>query len=281
MMRMIDATLSKFNPHSEISDINSGRADSVSQAFVDVFDLSWSVCSLSGGVFDPTVGPVCELWGFGRKDFDTIPEEETIQKALALVGIRDCSISGGRVIKKDPGTEFDFSSVAKGYGIDCIKEMFDRNGVASYMIEIGGEIAAKGYSPRKKPWRIQIDAPIETEDPSMLHSRLTAINLGPEPEAIATSGNYRNTRRSGNISFGHTISPITGRPAESKNVSVTIIAPTCALADAVATACMALPGPEEALCLVEKTGVKALIVYSDQDSVLKIASSPEFKQLPE
>lgn len=269
-MQGVDASLSKYNAASEVSLVNSGESDRVGEMFAEVFDISLRVNRLSGGLYDPTVGPVCELWGFGRKDFDSIPGDEAIASALATVGISDCSIAGGRIRKKAAGTEFDFSSVAKGYGIERIARMLRRNGVENYMVEIGGEIAAAGHSPKGKAWRIQLDAPFAASDPGNLHTRLEILELGPEATAVATSGNYRNYRQHSGRTFGHTISPLSGRPVESELLSATVIADDCGLADALATACMACPTVGEAEAIINQTDAGAILVSVGADSSLVI-----------
>lgn len=271
VMRSVDASLSKFNPDSEISRINSGITDSVGKMMADVFAVASHVAGLSDGVYDPTVGPVCELWGFGIADFTSVPTDSAIAAALGTVGILDCHITGNKIVKKNPATEFDFSSVAKGYGIDCIADMLERNGVENYMIEIGGEISACGLSPRECPWRIQVDAPEIATGPADIHSRLSVLELGPERIAVATSGNYRNIRSTtSGESFGHTISPVTGRPAKSEILSATVIDADCALADAMATACMASPTVAEALDMAERAGLYVLLITADTDSTFAI-----------
>jgi len=264
----IDASLSMFNPESLISAVNDSRSDSVDALFADVFRLSQRVNILSGGVFDPTVGPLVDLWGFGRRRDKTAGEPDSAEIAVALtaVGISDCRLCGDgrRVIKKSPATAFDFSAVAKGYGVDCVAAMLRRNGVRDYMVEIGGEIALLGRNPRGGRWRIQIDAPVASDsNGAPLHNRYTVLELGPEATAVAGSGNYRNSRRTADGSvIGHTISAIDGRPVGSSTLAASVIAPTCALADALATAAMAMP-PDSALAMAGRLrgeGVALLLI---------------------
>ena len=137
-------------------------------------------------------------------------------------------------------------------------EMFERNGVTDYMIEVGGEVLVSGRNPRGQSWRIQIDNP-EVAD-TLLHKRLEVIELGPIREAIATSGNYRNFRTDSlGHRYGHTLSPITGYPAETAVLSVTVKAPSCALADALATASM-LMNPDEIKTFLSGFGAEAIVV---------------------
>ncbi len=254
-IRYIDASLSTFNSSSRLSAVNESRTDSVDAMFAEVFRLSKRVSDLSGGAFDPTVAPLVKLWGFGPESEGRpdVPDSSLVTKVLGLVGIGDCRLDaeGMRVVKKSPDTSFDFSAIAKGYGVDRVASMLRRNGVHNYMVEIGGEIALQGYSPRGKRWRIQVDAPVVAEKPEALHSRFFVLELGPEPVAVAGSGNYRNRRTTsdGRVVW-HTISPVTGYPVQTSTLATSVVAPTCAFADALATAAMAMPA-DDAMAMAE------------------------------
>lgn len=270
VMRYVDDELSMFNPASAVTAVNSGSTDTVSTAFAEVFAIATRVNRLSGGVYDPTVGPLTELWGFGVADSDSIPAADAIKKALEAVGISECRIDGNHIIKKDSATVFDFSSVAKGYGIDLVCRMLESRGVRDYMVEIGGEVRTRGTNQHGRDWHIQIDMP----EAGLGHSRLAIVSFGKEPKAMASSGNYRNfrTRPDGSV-YGHTISPLTGYPAQSDVIGATVVADECALADALATACMASTGSEAALALIESCpGAEALIVAQKGDSAVVSAT---------
>lgn len=262
----VDNSLSAFNPASLLSAINSNATDSTDSMFAEIFLASQEVNRRSHGAFDPTVGPLSDLWGFGKFEIEALPDSATLSKTLKLIGINDCHISSdGRIIKKDPATEFDFSAIAKGYGADRVARMLERNGVEDYMVEIGGEIVLRGYNPKGKPWRIQIDAPVDVDSTSELHTRLTIMEFGPSPVAMATSGNYRNYCKDteGN-KYGHTLDPRTGMPVQTALLSATVTAPTCLQADAIATACMVLE-PDSAYRFLLDYGspVEAMLVMAD------------------
>lgn len=274
-LNAIDESLSMFNPNSEISAINSGALTIVSPRFRQVFDIAKDVNELSEGLYDPTIGTLTDLWGFGRKECpQDAPTNEAIDDALKSVGIQDCVIdSDGVIVKKSDATVFDFSSIAKGFGIDCIADMFERNGVKNYMIEIGGEVLAAGVNPKGKPWTIQIDSP----EGGMGHERLAIRYLGPGRTALATSGNYRNFKRFADGRFaGHTLSPVTGLPVITNVVGVTVEASSCAYADALATACMALGDADADLDMLAAAHAEGIIVTFESDT-LKIHSTPSFK----
>ncbi len=269
-LRRVDYSFSLFNPMSELSEINAGVRQSVSPQFTHLLNVSKEVNSLSRGLYDPTVAPLTRLWGFGPDD-TALPSDSAVDAARALVGIAQCYVdSTGTLHRKHPGTQFDFSSVAKGYGIDLVAKMLRRNGCSDFMIEIGGEISAQGLNRQGRPWRIQVDSPAG----GLGHERLRVVELGPQPVAMATSGNYRNFRPDGNGGvYGHTISPITGRPVQGRVLSATVIAPDCTLADAIATACMAVADPDSALAIADRAAVSALIVYSSADTLATVQNS--------
>lgn len=264
-MRRVELSVSAFEPASTVARINRGetlRADSMLAA---VFTASKLVSRLSGGAFDPTVAPLVNLWGFGYasdRSSAEPPPAAAIDSALARVGIADCSLSSDLFLtKKHPATEFDFSAVAKGFGVDCVAAMLRRNGVADYLVEIGGEVAARGVNPRGAAWRIAVEAPTEAAGAEPV----TAVAL--TDAALATSGNYRNYRRlSTDTVIGHTIDPRSGRPAFNTTMSATVEAPTCMLADALATACMVLPAPQALALCDSLPGIKILLVADSAGS---------------
>lgn len=262
VMNDIDRQFSMFLDSSVVSRINRNEDVAVNGDFIKVFELSKRLSELSGGAFDPTVGPLTDLWGFGIADFDSVPSEAAIDSVLTSVGISDCRVVGNKVIKKNPSTRFDFSSIAKGYGVDAVGAMLARNGCTDFLVEIGGEILTRGLNPRGLPWRVQIDAPQSGIDS---HTAMTVIDL-PDA-AVATSGNYRNYRESGGRRFGHTLDPHSGYPVETSTLSATVIAPDCATADGLATACMVMD-VSDALAMIESLdSIEALIVVAAGDSI--------------
>lgn len=274
-LQLTDNELSMFNPHSTVSRINRGETSKSSPEFLEIFHLSQKISSLSGGVYDPTVGPLSNLWGFGTDSARTEPGDSAIARALSAVGIGDCAITAdSTVMKKSPATVFDFSSIAKGYGIDLVGRALEESGVTDYMIEIGGEVLARGHNPKGQPWRIQIDSP----EGGMAHKRLTVVTLGPDRSAVASSGNYRNLRhRPDGTVYGHTLSPLTGRPVESTIAAATVLAADCATADALATACMASASPDCALAIIRRAGAEALVVALTPADTLAVIVTEGFR----
>ena len=163
--------------------------------------------------------------------------------------------------KKSSGTTFNFSAVTKGYACDLMLDMLRRNGAQDAMVEIGGEVAVGGKSPRGDSWRLQIDTPVFSAD-SIVHQALEIIEVADC--GVATSGNYRNYHQSSGGRVGHTIDPRSGRPVKSPFLSVTVIASGCGEADAYATALRAAPPRAAAEDIISRgDGLRVMLVEAD------------------
>lgn len=273
VMSAVDASVSPFNPASRLSAVNAGRCDTLDSMLRDLVAESQRVCRLSGGAFDPTVMPLVDMWGFGPSGRTADPSQEQIDSALTAVGILGCAVEpSGRFLRKNAATRLDFSAIAKGMGVDMVAAMLRRNGVARYMVEIGGEVALGGTNPRGENWHIQIDAPVDDAMPGHSGMRVAVLEGG---RCVATSGNYRNYRTLADGSHaGHIISPVTGMPVNTPVLSATVVAPSCTAADALATAAMAMQ-PDSALALARRAGVEMLLAVAAADS-FAIRATPGF-----
>jgi thiamine biosynthesis lipoprotein len=253
-MHRVEMSLSPFQPQSVISRINRNETDTADAQIFTVMTCAQQVNRLSDGLFDPTVAPLVNHWGYGYAE----PDTAAIASLLERVGIDRCSISATdyRVGKKHPLTEFNFSAVTKGYGCDAVGEMLLRNGCSDFLVEIGGEITAHGSSPRSTPWHVMVDAPVESNT-KVIHDSLTTMDL--TNCGVATSGNYRNYRLTAQGKTSHTINPRTGMPmtmeqrSDTVTLSATIVAQNAMLADALATASM-LMSPSRAIGMVKQAG---------------------------
>lgn len=281
IMRQIELSLSPFCDSSKISRINRNEQSVITDSLIEnVFLVSQEICQKSDGAFDPTIAPIINLWGFGYDGKKhQPPTQEQIDSILPIVGINDCRLTNHVIEKKHAKTEFNFSAITKGYGCDIIGNMLKRNNCHDYMVEIGGEIALSGVNSNGEKWHIMIDAPIKN-DSTITHSRLALVEVSDC--GIATSGNYRNFVKTQSGSFGHTINPADGYPVSTSTLCATIIAPTAMRADALATACMAMPIDKAAKMIENETGTSALLVYVDSISrkwtMLKTSRFPQLKQ---
>ena len=255
----VSKSASAFDSLSLVSRINRGEELPLDDILKRLYLASVDINRHSGGKFDPTVGPLVTAWGFGKGHTPTA-DTLNIPTLLKYVGISKTRLGeGGRLIKDDPRIEFNFSAIAKGLGCDAVAEMLERNGVTDYLIEIGGEIRSSGHSPRGARWRVQIDAPVASAD-SVIHESQCVVTL--EDIGIATSGNYRNFHQENGRRFGHTINPLTGRPATTDVASATVAAPTTMEADGYATAIMAM-GSRDARRMVDSLRLAAYVVTTD------------------
>lgn len=275
-MNEFDLSLSTYKPQSVISRVNNNDSTVVLDSyFLTVYNKSREVSDRTEGAFDMTVAPLVNAWGFGFKnklDPDSIP----VDSLLELVGYKKVHLIDGKLLKDDPRIMFDASAIAKGYGVDVVADFLESKGVENYMVEIGGEIRAKGKNNKGKIWRVGIDKPID--DPSSLSREIQdVIELGKG--AMATSGNYRQFYIKDGKKYAHTIDPRLGYPVQHSLLSASVIAPDCMTADAYATAFMVL-GLEKSIEIVEKdTLMEAYFIYSDNDGNLKTFTTAKLKEM--
>lgn len=260
-MKEVDNSLSPFNRNSLISAVNENRDTVADVMFAHIFTLAQNVSGKTGGAFDITVAPLVNAWGFGFRNGMTV-DSLTVDSIRQSVGYRKVRLENGRVVKENPGTMLDCSAIAKGYGCDAVASLLDENGVSDYLVEIGGEVVAKGRNSEGKEWAIGISKPVD--DPTGQHHGLqTAINASGK--GIATSGNYRNYREENGKKISHTIDPRTGYPVLHSLLSATVIADDCATADAYATAFMVL-GMEKAMAVCNSdNSIEAYFIYADEE----------------
>lgn len=271
VLARVGHSLSIFDKSSLVCQVNNNDSVVLDSDFIAVYNKSREISRISGGAFDPTISPLVTAWGFGPGHKATA-DTARIDEVLKYVGISKTSITpAGTLLKQDPRINFNFSAIAKGYGCDAVGAMLERNGVANYIVEIGGEIACKGRNPQGGKWVVSIDKPILSKDREIHDSQeiIAITDMG-----VATSGNYRNFKEENGKRYGHTISTQTGRPATTDVLSATVVAPTAMEADGLSTALMAL-GSERGKQLVGRTGTAAMLVLADST----VWTSEAFKAL--
>lgn len=273
----VDWSLSPFKDTSIISRVNQNDSSVVlDHHFLTVFNKSVEVNAKTEGAFDITVAPLVNAWGFGFSKKETVNRAK-IDSILEFVGMKKVSLKNGRIYKSDPRTKFDASAIAKGYGVDVAALYLESAGVENYMVEIGGEIRAKGVNAKGKPWSVGIDKPID--DPTVSQRQLETV-LRISNQSLATSGNYRNFYYEGNEKRAHTISPQTGYPVQTNVLSASVVAPDCMTADAYATAFMVL-GLDKSLAIANADpDLETYLIYDD-NGVMKSAWTSGFDNLIE
>jgi thiamine biosynthesis lipoprotein len=241
ILRDFDMSLSMYKDESVLSKINRNEDVKVDTFFEEVYKESVSISEMTGGAFDVTVGPLVRAWGFGPDDHKNFTEEKR-DSLLKLIGMEKISISNGKLVKTDPAVSLDFNAIAQGYSVDVVAEYFNDIGIENYLIEIGGEVRARG-TKNGNLWRIGIDKP---EDNNIIPGQTLQAIIRIGDKSLATSGNYRKFYVEDGVKYSHTIDPKTGYPAKNRLLSATILADKCGLADGIATACMVM-GHEKAI----------------------------------
>jgi len=251
----VDNEFSMFNERSTVARINRGEKVATSAMYQEVLKLAQAVNSDTDGAFDVTVAPLVNAWGFGFKH----AQMPTPRQVDSLLKIRN---------------QYDFSAIAKGYGSDVVARLLRQHDIQNFMVEIGGEVVTQGISERRLPWRIGVTKP--TDDSLSTNSELQTV-LNITDVAMATSGNYRNFYYKGGRKYAHTIDPKTGYPVQHALLSATVLAQSCAVADAYATSFMVM-GAERAKALLERHDeLMAYFIIARPDGTNDVWFSPSLK----
>jgi len=269
----INASLSTYNKTSLISKLNRGEVLKVDSQFVDVYKAARQIYLETAGAYDPTIGILVNAWGFGPKEkIKNIENDASIVDSLKqFVGYDMLQIdTKGFLQKKYPQVYIDYNSIAKGYAIDRVGAMLAQHGFANYLVEIGGEVLAKGKKINKdRSWQVAIDNPNRKND----HKYISEVAL--QDKAMATSGNYRKyyiDKKTGR-KYVHTLDPKTGYPIQSNLLSASVVAGNCTMADGYATAFMVLGLEKSKKFLQQHPELQAFLVYSDDKGNVQVFSS--------
>lgn len=278
VVQAINQSMSTYISDSDISRINRGDSTVVVDSnFREVFEISAGINKITDGYFDPTIGVLRNAYGFGDVKPLAEIDSQNIDSLMQFVGFHKVKLKDdGTIHKEFPQIYFDFNAIAKGYGVDCIGRYLDAKGVSDYLIEVGGEILAKGVNRTSgHEWTIGIETP-----DSELEDREYKATVRLKNEGLAASGNYRKFRVDSATGkrYVHTLNPLTGSAEQSDVTSSTVIAPTCGVADAYATAFMAL-GIEKSKELLKKLPeIEAYLTYTDSTSRDQLFVTEGFKK---
>ena len=277
LIHLVNKSLSTYIPNSDISKINRGdRTVIIDDLFLEVFNKSDKIYKETKGAFDPTVGILVNAWGFGpEKEINNLNKQQ-IDSLLLFVGFDKLAVKNRKIYKEYPEIYLDFNANAKGYAVDVIGRFLELKNINNYLVEIGGEIRARGMSSKGKPWKIAIEKP--NFDGS--RSFQTAIELNNE--SIATSGNYRKFKidKKTGLKYAHTIDAKTGYPSKSNLLSASVISKLdCADVDAYATAFMAMGFEKSKLFLEKHSELKAFLIYSDEKGEINTFVTPNLEIL--
>lgn len=275
LLQRFNTSLSNYDSTSIISRVNANDTTVVlDDWFRRFYVISQEVYDVSDGAFDITIAPLVNFWGFGYKTNDQLDTAQ-LDSLRKLVGMSRVDYSDHRV-KMPDGTKLISNAIAQGLSVDIVAEFFDSLNVENYLVEIGGELRAKGVGNKGTAWKVGIDKPIDT-----LAKRELQVAVSLDNQALATSGNYRKFYERDGIKYSHTVDPVTGYPVRHSLLSATVIAENCALADAYATACM-VKGGEWAKDLAHgDPTVEVLLISSTEDGSLEVFASDDFPHFEE
>jgi len=260
----VNQEMSTYISNSEISRFNKSPSTEpieISTGFARVLKESIRLGEMSSGKLDITVAPLVNLWGFGSEQRpETVPSDEIITNTRARTGLKNLHLNGNKLSKDLPNLYVDLSTTAKGYGVDVVAELIEENGIANYLVEIGGEMRLKGFKHTGELWAIAIEKPIL--DPSGEQRAVHQVII-PKDNAVATSGDYRNYFEANGQRFSHIIDPATGKPINHNLVSVTVIAPSSMTADGLSTTLMVM-GVEQGMKFSVENDIAALFIYKTE-----------------
>ncbi|MDX9948456.1 MAG: FAD:protein FMN transferase [Bacteroidales bacterium] len=273
ILKEFDLSLSLYVDSSILSKVNRNEDAQADRYFSEAFRKSVALSELSGGAFDITVGPLTKAWGFGPDGYRSFSETK-LDSLLKLIGMEKVRLENNRVIKTDPAIRFDFNAIAQGYSVDVVSEYLDSRGIRNSLVEIGGEVRAKG-DKNGVLWRIGIDRPEDNNN--MPGNNLQAV-ISMKDRSLATSGNYRKFYVEDGVKYSHTIDPLTGYPARNTLLSATILADDCATADGIATACMVMGKDKTFEFLGEHSEYDAFLIFSDASGNFQTWSTANLKK---
>ncbi|WP_246175137.1 FAD:protein FMN transferase [Tenacibaculum aiptasiae] len=265
LFNLINKSLSTYMPTSDISKINKGDSTVVvDDFFVEVFEKARKIYNETDGYFDPTIGRLINAYGFGSgKEKKNLSEEE-IKELMSGVGFDKVTLKERRVYRDNSNIELNVNAFAKGYGVDVIGRFLEQKNIKNYIVEIGGEIRARG-SKKGKPWRVAI------EKPNVDGTRSVQKEINLIDESMATSGNYRKYKiNDKGEKIVHTVNPKTGLAQESNLLSVSVrMKGDCADVDAYATAFLAMGLEKTKEFLTKHPELKVVLLYNDKNNELK------------
>ncbi len=275
-LAQVDGAMSTYDPDSELSRFNRWRRSDwfeLSPQTFEVFRHAQEVSRLTRGAFDVTVAPLVDAWGFGATGpAASVPTDTHVNALLANVGetMLEMDDDARRIRKSRPAVQSDLSALAKGYAVDRVAELLEGggDGVEGYLIEVGGEVRARGRNEEGRRWRVGVERPVDGP-PSI--QRVVELT----DSALATSGDYRNFFEHEGRRYSHTIDPRTGYPVDHALASVSVVAESCMRADALATALEVL-GPAEGLALAQEQGWAVYLITREADGTLTEQTTPGF-----
>lgn len=276
ILSVIDSSLSIYKPYSLISRFNAAPSGiTIDSHFIKVIRESLVVYRQTNGIFDVTVQPLVQAWGFSAKKMNTLPDSATIRLLRNCVDSRYLSLEKDQLVKSKPCVTIDVNGIAQGYSVDVLAGFLEQQGIQDFIVELGGEIRVKGRrQPGGERMKIGIEAPGEDPFQLSMMQRIITIDSG----AITTSGNYRRFYESQGKKISHIIDPRTGYPAQNELISVTVYAKNALTADAFDNALMVM-GLQQAFAFIQaRNDMAAYFIYRTPDGRIADTATRSFNQ---
>lgn len=273
LLALMDETASLYNDKSLICKINRNDSNiELNELFIKIFNRSKQISQETDGAFDITVGSLVRAWGFSREKGQE-PDDKLLDSLLKLTGYSKVDIRNNQFLKESPNISIDFNAIAQGCTTDMIAEYFNKLGIKSYLIDVGGEVRASGKKPDGSDWVIGIEKPESAISEREIQQKVSIGDL-----SIATSGSYRKFIVKDGIVYSHTIDPISGYPTHSQLLSVSVIAKTCMDADAYATAFMVMGVEKSLIFLKTHTELQAYFISASAENSFDIQYTEGFSR---
>ncbi len=261
---IIDKSMSLWDANSLISNINGNNTNGpVDVHFENVFRSSELISRTTNGYFDVTVGPLVKAWGFGTKKGLSLPNQTAVDSLRKLVNYKNVSLKAGRISKKYQEIQLDFNAMAQGYTVDVVADFLIKKGIHNFLVEIGGEVRAKGKNSKGEVWKVGVENPAD-------ENNLKAI-VALNDKSLATSGSYRKFFLKDGKKFSHAIDPHLGKPVSHNLLSITVLTNNCASADAYATAFLVM-GFEKSKVIAQRQKIEFLAIYEENNRLQTFAT---------
>jgi FAD:protein FMN transferase len=271
-LQRIDDVFSNYRDDSVIEKFNAEQSTeplAVTEEMTALIDIARSVHSASHGCYDLTIKPLFDLWGFKKDEFSP-PTEEALAQTLANIGMDKLETPDRSHWRKQLAKlRVDVSSIGQGYAVGQIVKIFNQHNIENYLVEIGGELQARGKKPNGDAWRVGLDKPLPNERKLQ---KIVSFDSGA-PMALMTSGTYRHYFDSDGKRYSHILDARSGKPVEHNTVSVTILHPNPSIADAWSTALNCL-GSKEGMAIANDNKIAVLFIDQEGDQLIESESQP-------
>lgn len=278
ILHAFDQVASLWVDSSELQRLNRNETDVLSPMITDLFEKSSDICRYTDSAFNIFIGPLVTAWGFSFKEREELSPQRIAQLMTYTHGRWQINqnAQGQKILAKEyPQMQADFNAIAQGYTVDRIAQWLSRQGIQNYLVDVGGEVIARGAKPDGTPWKVGIERPAEDKDAAPQ----VELTIALRDCSVVTSGSYRKYYEKDGTRYSHTIDPATGHPVSHSLLSVSVIDPDSWRADALATAFMVM-GLDKALQFIESHPQNPAVFFIyHQDGQYKTLATPEFSKL--